>query len=172
MSSIGIERIEGGVIDSVLTFAVVKTNYAKRPLPLDLRYDDGGVLVPLDDTARQIADVAREEFDPRARRERKRGEAKANRDAEIDAAVVLCVKTTPGIGASDLRNHVKARAGCGPDAADTAITRMIQARRVSRTEGKTKQHYIVEDSSNGDAGHTGAANGATSAAYLDPLDCL
>ena len=54
------------------------------------------------------------------------------------------MKATLAIGATDLRNQVKAMAGCGPDAADTAIARVIQAGLVRRTEGKTKQHYIVE----------------------------
>jgi hypothetical protein len=35
-------------------------------------------------------------------------------------------------------------ANCGPDAADTAIARMIHARRIRRTEGKTKEHFIIE----------------------------
>jgi hypothetical protein len=54
------------------------------------------------------------------------------------------VTISPGIGATDLRVRVKAKAGCGPDAADTAIERMIDAQRIRRTEGKTKNHYTVE----------------------------
>src|SRR5450432_3885426 len=79
---------------------------------------DGGVLVPLDDGDREVADKARNEADPRARHARNREEAKSNRNAEIDAAVLACVTTRPGIGATDLRVRVKAKAGCGPDAAD------------------------------------------------------
>ena len=144
VSTIAIENIPNAAIDTVLTFAIPKTNYAKKPPPLELRYSDGGVLVPLGESDRETADKARDEADPRARKERKREEAKTVRYTEIDKAVLACVKAKPGIGATDLRTQVKAMAGCGPDAADTAIARTIQAGRVRRTEGKTKGHHIVE----------------------------
>jgi RecA-family ATPase len=143
-STVGVEYIPGVAIDTVLTFSVAKTNYAKKPPPLELRYSDGGVLVPLDEDDREIADKARSEADPKAKRERKREEAKSNREGEIDAAVIACVAASPGIGVTYLRVRVKAKAGCGSDAADIAIQRMIDADRVRRTEGKSKAHYIVE----------------------------
>ena len=144
VATVGVEYIPGVAIDTVLTFAVPKTNYAKKPPPLELRYSDGGVLVPLDSGDRESADKARSEADPRAKRERKREEAKSNRDAEVDAVVLACVTAHPGIGAADLRVRVKAKAGCGPDVADTAIARMLDAERIRRTEGKPKKHYLVE----------------------------
>lgn len=142
VSTIAVENIDGG--DAVLKLAVAKSNYAKKPPPLDLRYGDGGVLIPLDDADREKVEHARDEADPRARRERKREEAKFSRHVEIDAAVVACVKANPGIGATELRTNVKAKTNCGADAADTAIARTIQAGSLRRTEGKTKKHYIVE----------------------------
>jgi RecA-family ATPase len=169
VSSIGVERIEDSALDTVVKFTVVKTNYSKKPPPLDLRYDDGGVLIPLDEAAREVADTAREAADPRVRREKKREEAKTTRDTEIDAAVITCVQANPGIGASDLRTNVKAMAGCGPDAADTAIARMIQAGRITRTEGKTKKHYLVEHPVT--ETHTSTTNGAADPAF-DLMDMV
>jgi len=144
VATIGVEEIEGETASAVLKLAVTKTNYAKKPPPVELRYTDGGVLVPLDETERQDAERARDEADPRVRRQRRRAEAEATRDAEIDKAVIACVEARPGIGATDLRIHVKAKANCGADAADTAIARMIQAGRLRRGEGKTKAHYLAE----------------------------
>jgi RecA-family ATPase len=144
VATIGVEHIPGAAIETVLTFAVAKTNYSKKAPPIVLRYSEGGVLVPLDEGDREVADKAREDADPRARRKRKTEAAQSNRDSEIDAAVLVCVKAHPGIGAGDLRTNVKAMARCGPDPADTAIARAMQAGRIHRTEGKTKQHYIVE----------------------------
>ena len=114
------------------------------------------------DDERTASNQARDEADPKARRARMREEAKSTRNAEIDTAVITCVTATPGIGSTDLRTQVKAMAGCGPDAADTAIARVIQANRIRRTEGKTKQHYIVETSANDakpDYGYNGVGAG-------------
>lgn len=144
VSTIGIEHIPGAVIDHVLTFAVGKTNYSKKAPPLELRYTDGGVLVPLEEGDRELAEAARDEADPRARRDRKRGDEKTKRQAEIDAAVIAIVTEHPGIGTTDLRTNLKAKAGCSTDHADTAVARMILAGRVRRTEGKKKEHFIVE----------------------------
>jgi len=115
------------------------------------------------DDERAASKQARDEADPKARRERLREEAKSARNAEIDAAVLACVTATPGIGSTDLRTAVKAMANCGPDAADTAIARTIQADRIRRTEGKTKQHYIIEAIANGaapDLGYNGVGSTA------------
>ncbi|MBX3210752.1 MAG: AAA family ATPase [Labilithrix sp.] len=144
VSAISVEHIPEAVIESVLTFTIAKTNYAKKAPPLELRYTDGGVLVPLEDGDRELAEQARDEADPRARRERKRETAKSNRLAEIDNVVVALVTAHPGIGTTDLRTNLKAKAGCSTDHADTAVARMILAGRVRRTEGKKKEHFIVE----------------------------
>jgi RecA-family ATPase len=175
VSTVGVEHIPGVAIDTVLTFAVAKTNYSKKPPPVQLRYSDGGVLVPLDEDDRKIADKARNEADPKAKRERKREEAKSNRNIEVDAVVIACVTASPGIGAADLRVRVKAKAGCGPDAADTAIARMIEAQCIRRTDGKTKKHYIVETETEADSNSmTCASNGvhAPSAVDHDMLDMV
>lgn len=87
VSAISVEHIPEAVIESVLTFSIAKTNYAKKAPPLELRYTDGVVLVPLNAGDREIADQARDEADPRSRRERKREEAKSVRKSEVDAAV-------------------------------------------------------------------------------------
>lgn len=145
VAAMSVEVIPDGAIDTVLALTVVKTNYAKKPAPLELRYAEDGVLVPLLDEDRRAADKARDEADPQARRQRKREDAKYKRQAEIDAAVVKCLNATPGLGTSDLRVQVKAMAGCGTDA-DTAVARLIMDGKVRRMEGKTKQHFVVEDS--------------------------
>jgi hypothetical protein len=169
VAALGVENIPEAAVDTVLTLSVVKSNYSKKPAPLELRYGDDGVLVPLLDEDRQVADKARENAEPQARRQRKRDEVKTRREAEIDAAVIQCVTRMPGIGTSDLRLQVKARAGCGADAADTAIARMIQAGRVERRDGKTKQHFLI-----GDANSTPPASGTTpkNGAAYDPFDVL
>ncbi|MBL9028176.1 MAG: AAA family ATPase [Myxococcales bacterium] len=169
VAAIGVEFVEGGPVDTVLTLSVVKTNYARKPKALELRYGDDGELVPLLDDDKQAATKARDEAAPQARRQRKRDEAKTKREAEIDAAVLDCVRATPGIGASELRLHIKAKAGCGADAADTAVARMIQAGRVQRSEGKTRQHFLVANASS-EATDSSDMNG-TSAFHLD-LDAV
>ena len=82
VAAMSVEAIPDAAIDTVLTLGVVKTNYAKKPAALELRYGDEGVLVPLLDDNRQAADMAREEAEPQARRQRRRGEAKTKREAE------------------------------------------------------------------------------------------
>ena len=145
VSVVQVERItKDDKVESVVTLSMAKSNYSMIAAPVVLRYGDGGVLVPMTTDERVATAKARDEADPRARRERKREDAKSTRNTEIDAAVLVCVQAAPGIGATDLRTQVKAMAGCGPDAADTAIARMIQAGRVRRTEGKTKEHFIIE----------------------------
>jgi RecA-family ATPase len=149
VSVVQVERITSDDrVESVVTLSMAKSNYSMFAAPVVLRYGDGGVLVPMTDDERAASKQARDEADPKARRERLREEAKSARNAEIDSAVIACVTATLGIGSTDLRTQVKARAGCGPDAADTGIARVIQAGRVRRTEGKTKQHYIVEPPAN------------------------
>ena len=85
VSTIAVENIEGN--DTVLRLAVVKSNYAKKPPPVELRYGDCGVLLPLDEADRDKADKARDEADPKARKQRKAKEVKSTEAARIDSAL-------------------------------------------------------------------------------------
>jgi RecA-family ATPase len=145
VSTVAVENIPDA--ETVLTFAVAKTNYSKKPPPVQLRYSDGGVLVGLDDGHRAKTDKAREDADPKTRRERRKEQAKSSHDAKIDEAVIACVEGTPGIDAGTLRTQTKARAGCGSDAADTSVERLVLAGRIRREkDGKPMRHYVVEAS--------------------------
>jgi RecA-family ATPase len=167
VSTVAVENIPDA--ETVLTFAVAKTNYSKKPPPLQLRYSDGGVLVGLDEGDREKTDKAREDADPRARRERKREQAKASHDAKIDEAVLACVEGTPGIDAGTLRTQAKARAGCGSDAADTSVDRLVLAGRIRREkDGKPMRHYLVASPPAPTPAIPNGVNGAGMAGDYDP----
>ena len=131
VSSLAVERLPDG--DAVVTFSVTKTNVSRPPSPLALRYADGGVLVPLDDAARVVAEHARDAADPKTKRKAKALAERETDNVKIDAVAVAVVNENDGIGANELRIKIKARAGCGAAAADVAVARMLDARRIGRT---------------------------------------
>ena len=147
VSVVQVERIttDEDKVESVVTLSMAKSNYSMIAAPVVLRYGEGGVLVPMSADERAEAGKVRDAADPRARKERKREEAKSSRNVQIDNAVVACVKATLGIDTGTLRKQVKAMAGCGSDAADTSVERLVLAGRVRREQdGKTTRHFIVE----------------------------
>jgi DNA-binding cell septation regulator SpoVG len=146
VSVVQVERITtDDKVESVVTLSMAKSNYSMMAAPVVLRYGEGGVLVPMSADERAEAGKVRDAADPRARKERKKEEAKANHEAKIDEAVIACVKAEAGIDAGTLRKQVKARAGCGSDAADTSVERLILANRIRRAkDGKPMRHFIVE----------------------------
>jgi RecA-family ATPase len=140
------ERVEG---DAFITLSVVKSNYAKYPPPVRLRFSESGVLVLPTEAERERVDQAKEAASPRAKREKDKQEKLAATNAKIDATVVSVVTANQDLGTVQLKVDVAAAAGCSQEAAGIAIARVRQAGRIKaeprpKGQGKGVRHVLVD----------------------------
>jgi hypothetical protein len=145
--------------DPIITFAIVKSNYAKSPAPVDLKYSDGGAIVPASDDDRTKAQAARDAAAPSTRKATMRAAVATDARANEDRVAVGIVREQPGIIARDLLRLVKARVHVADGKATTIIARVIDQGDIRREgEGKSLRHYAVESARAEATNGTGAAH--------------
>jgi hypothetical protein len=112
-------------LGEVVTFAVTKSNYSRKPAALTLRRhsDHLGALVPLDDHDIGLVEAARQRTTLRTPKAEARKAEGATRDAAQDVAVLRIVAEAPGITWRKLCERVAALTGCGDWSARKAIER-------------------------------------------------
>ena len=132
-------------LGEIVTVRCAKVNHVRAWAPIELRRGDHGELIALDSHDREMVAETRRGSDrsatkrkareadhaerkaveehERAAKAAERSRATVERANRIDAEVVAAVRERPGIGASDLRIAIKARAECGADHADVAVRR-------------------------------------------------
>jgi hypothetical protein len=138
-----VDRAPGA--DPAITFAVVKSNYAKYPAPVNLKYGDGGIIVPANDDDRTKAQAALAAADPSTRKATRRAAVAADTRAKEDQVVLGIVREQPGIITRDLLRLVKARVHVADGKATTIIARVIDQGDIRREpDGKSSRHYGVE----------------------------
>lgn len=135
-------------LGEIVTFAVTKSNYSKKGEPLLLRrdHDNGGALLPLDESDLEVLRQAREAAAPTARRkserdtEREAREARqvaeraakaSEREAQVrerdradDAAAREVIAASPDATVRALVGQLRGILACGSDRAFAAITRV------------------------------------------------
>jgi len=113
-------------LGEIVTFAVTKSNYARKPEPVALRRsrDHGGALVPLDEhdfaTVERARNVAALASPKRVARQAEN----ASKEGAEDAAVLQAVSERPGIPLRELATRVAALARCGRQRALVAVDRV------------------------------------------------
>jgi len=117
-------------LGEVVTLSFVKSNYSRKPEHIELRYDqdNGGALMPLDDTDRALVREARGLDPDRDERKAQKAKDEAERCSREDAAldVILSASDAP-TSARGLRAAMAAALGsCSHDRADAAIARRRQ----------------------------------------------
>jgi len=156
-------------LGEIVTLSVTKSNYTRKPAPVLLRrdLDNGGALVPLDDTDRDLLKEARAVNDKgahKARRtlertlasqakqeeSRQKAEAKAQakqvRTLAEEQALVSVLRAKPGIGTRDLRAAMQvALDGCSQDAIDATLARLGPAVGRKRGARNSVEHTLVEE---------------------------
>ncbi|MFO0637800.1 MAG: AAA family ATPase [Polyangiaceae bacterium] len=107
-------------LGELVTFAVPKSNYARKPEPLALRRDleNGGALVPLDTADRAIIAQAQASADPKARRATER----ATEREDLARAVLDALAAAPGpVAKRRLFASVRAVLPCSYDTFDAVL---------------------------------------------------
>ena len=152
-------------LDEIVTIRPVKMNHVRAWAQIELRRGQHGELLPLTEDERVFADMTRNnkttpgsakratreaerlaEDERNAARLRARAAAASNRSAELDATVREIVGECPGIGTTNLRTAVRAKASCGADLADVAVARLVAGRQVIRGGGaRAVRHYLPAD---------------------------
>jgi RecA-family ATPase len=112
----------------VVTFTIVKSNYAPKGEPMSLRRarDCGGALVPLDDADRDHLAEARRAADPRAVRDEARNERSKQRLVQVMEAIRVALRNAPtGLSYRELIATVRAELNtCARETFDAALAAM------------------------------------------------
>ncbi len=135
-AGLGVERIAFDDPDvrmrlgEVVTLHFTKSNYGYKADPIELRrdLDNGGALVPLDDTDRALVSEARHAASiggqTRAAKTAAKESETRKRDADDDAAARKIVAAAPGASVRALVGLLRGARSCGGDRAHAAITRV------------------------------------------------
>ncbi len=147
--SLGTERLElddpetRERLSEVVTLAVTKSNYSRKPDPIVLRHDrdNGGALVLLDEADAETVAGARGRDPARETRRAAKDAETGARSATEDEAVLRAVRERPGVSLRDLATTVQAIAHCGRERAYVAVRRVTDRLDVRDGARGAKLHY-------------------------------
>lgn len=147
VASLAAERVEmpDGTSAEIVTFSIVKSNYARKGDPVTLRRDEdnGGALIPLTAPDRDRIAEARAEADPSAKRRAAREAERDARHVAVDAALRAVLIEQPGMGTRELRAALAARlGGCSAEAVADALARAGDAIRRETGPGRAVRHFV------------------------------
>jgi RecA-family ATPase len=133
-------------LGEIVTFAVVKSNYARKAEPVLLRRDanNGGALLPLDATDMETVVAARAGAEPAARRRAQREEQGKARAATVAEAIVAVLGAHPeGLSYRGLRGKVKNRVTCSDAVLGAALQSLGPRLRKSPGRDRSTLHFLA-----------------------------
>lgn len=150
VSALGVDKpIEvDGVMESLLTFSVVKTNYSRKSADLKLKFNGDGAIIPLAGTEIGDFEAAAKASDPKTQKEAKKQAKISEQEKRIDQEALQIIRDAGADGfrgTVDLRTAIAAKSHVGLVIAALTISRLKMAGCIREDDGQKIHRFFVID---------------------------